>query len=187
MPISPILDKGPCEIVWGYGESDAAYLGKTLGAVKLGMETAASDINEDQAGDAAVDAVLTGSALTLEVPLTRLSVVQLARVLNSVESYLGEPDIIPIANQIGCSLYSMAKELVIKPLCGNVISTDPKTWVRLFKTYPVAGLDLTWDKDTQRIFPVKFKVFLSQESYQIGLYGTFGMESGASGLGWPLP
>jgi hypothetical protein len=48
-------------------------------------------------------------------------------------------------------------------------------------------LDLTWNKDTQRIFPVKFKVFLSQESYQIGLYGTIGMESGASGLGWPLP
>ena len=58
MPTSPILDKGPCEIVWKYGESDAVYLGKTLGDVKLTMETAASDINEDQAGNAAVNAVL---------------------------------------------------------------------------------------------------------------------------------
>lgn len=176
MPTSPILDKGPCEIVWGYGESDAAYLGKTLGDVKITMETNASDINEDQAGDAAMDAVLTGSVMTVEVPLTRLSHEQLARVLNTVES----GGVIPIENQIGCSLYNLAKALVIKPLCGNVISTNPSEWIHLYKTYPVVGLDLTYNKDTQRIFPVKFKVFVSQESGYEGLFGTIGMDSSAS-------
>jgi hypothetical protein len=171
-----MLDKGPCEIVWGYGESDAAYLGKTLGDVKLTMETNASDINEDQAGDAAVNAVLTGSVVTLEVPLTRLSVAQLARVLNVDESGC----VIPIRNQIGCDLYPLSKALVIKPVCGNIVSTNPCEWVHLYKTYPVAGLDLTYNKDTQRIFPVKFKVFVSQESATVGDYGTIGMDSGAS-------
>ena len=174
-----MLDKGPCVMVWGFGESDAAYLGKTLGDVKLGMETNVSDINEDQAGDAAVNAILTGSIITLEVPLTRLSVRELARVLNVEESGC----VVPIQNQVGCDLYSLAKALVIKPICGNVISTNPCEWIHLFKTYPVAGLDLTFNKDTQRIFPVKFKVFVSQESAQEGLFGTIGVGSGASEFG----
>lgn len=177
-PTSPMLDKGPCEIVWGYGESDSAYLGHTLGDVKVGMETASSDINEDQAGAAAVDAVLTGSTFTIEVPLTRLSVAELARVLNTVASGC----VIPLENQIGCSLYALAKEMVIKPLCGNVVSTNPCEWVHLYKTYPIAGLDLTYNLDTQRIFPVKFKVFVSQESGYEGLFGTIGMDSGASDM-----
>lgn len=179
MPTSPMLDKGPCEMVWGYGESDAAYLGKTLGDVKLGMETNTSDINEDQAGDAAVDAVMLGSVMTLEVPLTRLSVVQLRRVMG-VSEPAGGPCIVPIINQVGCSLYSLAKELVIKPLCGGVTSTNPCEWIRIFKAYPVAGLDLTFNKDTQRIFPVKFKIFVEQDSPYAGWLGTIGMDSAAS-------
>ncbi|MBE3109312.1 MAG: hypothetical protein IMZ46_02190 [Acidobacteria bacterium] len=178
MPVSPIYDKGPVELVWGYGESDAAYLGKTLGAVKVTMVSKASDINEDQAGDAAVDAVLTGSTFEITVPLTRLSRRQLARVLNTVASGC----IIPIENQVGCSLYALAKQLVIKPLCGNMISAEPCRWIHLFKTYPIAGLDLTFDKETQRTFPVTFKVFVSQDSGYVGQFGTIGMDSGASAL-----
>ena len=178
MPTSPMFDKGPCEIVWGYGESDAAYLGKSLGDTKITLETGSSDINEDQAGDAAVNAILTGSNLKIEVPLTRLSVAQLARILNTVAS----GNVIPIENQIGCDLYALAKALVVKPLCGNLISTEPRRWLHVYKAYPIAGLDLTYNKDTQRIFPVVFKCFVSQESGYQGLFGTIGMDSGASAL-----
>ena len=179
MPTSPMLDKGPCEIVWKYGESSAVYLGKTLGDVKLTMETNASDINEDQQGDAAVNAVLTGSVVEFEVPLTRLSVEQLAAALNTT----ADGHIVPIENQIGCDLYDLAEAVVIKPLCGDEISTDATTWVHLYKCYPLSGLDLTWNKDTQRIFPVKFKVFVSQESGFEGKYGTIGMDSASTEFG----
>lgn len=180
MPTLPILDKGPAEIVWGYGESAAVYLGKTIGAVKLTMETQTSDINEDQEGVAAVNAILTGSIVEVEVPLTRLSVEQLATAINS--EVVGD-NIVPIRNQIGCDMYSLSKQLVIKPLCGNEISDDPATWVHIYHAYPVAGLDLTWDLDTQRIIPVKFKVFVSQESGWEGDFGTIGMESGSTEYG----
>jgi len=179
MPTAPMLDKGPAEIVWGYGHSGAAYLGHTLGDIKVVMETLSSDINEDQAGTAAVDAVLTGSTFTIEVPLTRLSVTELARVLNTVASGC----VIPIENQIGCSLYALSEDLVIKPLCGNEVSTNPCEWVHLYHTYPIAGLDLTYNLDTQRIFPVKFKVFVSQESGYEGLFGTIGMDAAATEFG----
>ena len=180
MPALQIYDKGPCEIVYGYGESGALYLGKTLGSVKLTMETHDSDINEDQAGDAAVSAILTGSVVAFEAPLTRLSAEQLATVLNSEVDAEGR---IPIKNQVGCDLYSLSKQVVIKPLCGNVVSEDPATWTHLYHCYPVAGLDLTWDKETQRIFPVKFKVFVSQESGWEGDFGTLHMESGSTEYG----
>jgi hypothetical protein len=116
--------------------------------------------------------------MEVTVPLTRLSVAQLARVLNTVASGC----VIPLENQVGCDLYSLSKALVIKPLCGNLISTEPCKWIHLYKAYPITGLDLTYNKDTQRIFPVKFKIFVSQESGYTGLFGTIGMDSGASAL-----
>lgn len=181
MPVMPVWDKGPGEVIWRYGESDAVNLGKTLGGIKLGMETNVSDINEDQAGDAAVDAVLTGSALTLELTLTRLSAEQLATALNTeVDTDGGGNKIIPIENQIGCSLYELSDPLVIKPLCGTEVSDDTQTWVHIYKCYPIAGLDFIWDKDTQRTVPLKFKVFLSQDSGYVGKWGTIGMSSSAS-------
>ncbi len=180
MPSFLFGDKGPCEIVWGYGESDAAYLGKTAGDVKITQETNASDINEDQAGDAAVNAVLTGSNITVEVPLTRLTLDQLARALGVTK--LGHK--VPIENKVGCDLYAISKAMVIKPLCGNVISTDPTQWIHLYKTYPIPALDLTFNKDTQRVINVKFKVFVCQESADgiVGCFGTMGMDSGASAM-----
>jgi hypothetical protein len=178
MPTFPFGDKGPCEIVWGYGDSGAAYLGKTAGDVKITGETNVSDINEDQAGDAAVNAILTGTTLTVEVPLTRLTLDQLAKALGVTKT--GHK--VPLENQVGCDLYALSKAMVIKPLCGNAISTDPTKWIHLYKTYPIANLDLTFNKDTQRIINVKFKVFVCQESADgiVGNFGTLGMDSGAS-------
>ena len=94
MPTSPMLDKGPCEIVWGYGDSDAAYLGKTLDGVKVKMEPGVSDINEDQDGDAAVNAVLTGASMEIEANLTRLSREELRHQYTDVSTPIdaGDPD-----------------------------------------------------------------------------------------------
>jgi len=177
-----MLDIGPAEVIWGYGESDAAYLGKTLGGIKVTMETNAADVLEDQNGDAAVNAVLTGSVMNIEATLTRLSVEELRRVMLTTEPS-GGPCITPIENQVGCNLYDLAKALVIKPLCGNEVSTNPCEWVHIYKTYPLVGLDLTWDKDTQRVFPVKFKVFVSYDSGESGTFGTIGMDSASTEFG----
>lgn len=182
MPTSPMLDMGPAELVWAYGESDAAYLGRTLGGIKITMETNAADILEDQNGDAPVNAVLTGSVMNIEATLTRLSVEQLRRVMRA-DAVAGQPCVVPIENQIGCDLYSLAKALVIKPICGNEVSTNPCEWIHIYKAFPLVSLDLTFDKDTQRVFPVKFKVFVSYDSGESGTFGTMGMESAASEFG----
>lgn len=184
MPKLPIGDMGPCEVVWGYGESGAMYLGEFLGGVKLGMETTVHDIKEDGEGEAAVDAVFGGSVMTLDIPLTRSTYEQLAAVLLSGDVITsGDHEYIKIKNPSGCSIYDLAEAIVIKPICGDVVSDDPAEWLLLHKCYPVPGMDLTFDPSTQRVFPIKFKVFVCQESPYIGDFGMIGMPSGSDEYG----
>lgn len=185
MPKLPVGDIGPCEIVWGYGESSAIYLGEYFGGVKLTMETGVQDVKEASKGEAAVDAVFTGSIMSLEVPMTRSTLEQLNEVLlaGGIQGH-GTREYLKILNAIGCDLYSLARALVIKPICGNVVSTDCSEWIHIFKAYPVPAMDLTFDVSTQRTFPVKFKIFVSQESGEVGEFGTLGMASGSTEFGF---
>lgn len=179
MPKLPFGDKGPCEVIWNYGESGAMLLGSTLGGVTLNMETEVSDINEDQEGTAAVDAIHTGSTVTLEATFTRSSLEQIAEMLNTA---VEDGQIVPIENQIGCDMYDEAKAIVLKPLCGNVVSDDPAEWIHLYRCYPIPGFELPFDVDTQRTIPITFKVFVSQESGETGRFGTLGMAVGSPAM-----
>lgn len=184
MPSLPIKDMGPCEIVWGWGESGAVNLGPFLGATIFKGETSVQDILEERYGDAAVDAIMTGTTATVECKMTRSTLAQLAAVINASQiKTSGNHQYLEVPNQLGCGMYDDAKALVIKPICDNAVSVDPSEWVHIFKAFPVPGWELTYDKSTQRVFPVTFKVFVSQESGEVGLFGTIGMESGSTELG----
>ena len=184
MPKLPIGDMGPVEIVWDYGESAAMYLGEYLSGVKLTMSTTVHDIQEEAAGDAAVDAIYGGSVVELEIPLSRSTLAQLNEVLLSEIETSGDHQYLILKNAIGCDLYDLAKSVVLKPFCGDEVSTDPAEWIELYRCYPVPGMDLTFDRSTQRIFPTKFKVFVSHESGQEGDFGTLGMPSGSTEYGF---
>ena len=180
----PIKDMGPGEIVWGYGESGALNLGPTLGGIFHRMDTTVHDIKTDQGGDAAVDAAFGGSTMELEVIMTRSTLTQLNEVLlaDGVQPS-GNHSYIKLKNQIGCSMYDLAKAVVIKPYCGDEVSDDPAEWTHIYKCYPIPAFDLSYTPDTQRVFPIKFKVFVSQESGYEGEFGTLGMPSGSSEFG----
>jgi hypothetical protein len=184
MPALPIKDMGPCEIVWGYGESGAMNLGPFLGASTYKGETHVADILEERYGDAAVDAIMIGTVATLELRMTRSTLDQLNEVLNA-GGILGTPpyEYLKLKNQLGCEMYDIAKSVVIKPICEGVVSTDPSEWVEIYKAFPVPGWELTWDKATQRVFPILFKIFVSQESGFEGEFGTLGMPSGSTEYG----
>lgn len=182
MPSLPIKDMGPCEIVWGYGESGAINLGPFLGATTFTGETTVNDIQEERYGEAAVDAIMSGTVANLELRMTRSTYEQLAEVLNDSE-YAGG-DVLTLRNQLGCEMYDISKAVVIKPICDNEVSTDPTEWVEIFHAFPVPGWELTWDRSTQRVFPITFKIFVSQESGKEGEFGTLGMESGSTPLGF---
>ncbi len=172
MPALPIKDMGPCEIVWAYGESGAITLGPFLGATTYKGETGVKDIQEERFGEAAVDAVMTGTVATLELKMTRSTLEQLNEVLNAGGILGSAPnEYIKMKNQLGCEMYDISKSVVIKPICDNQVSVDPHEWVQIFRAFPVPGWDLAWDRSTQRVFPIKFKVFVSQESGRGGRMG----------------
>ena len=177
MPKLPFGDVGPCEVIWDYGESGAMLLGVTLGGVNLKMETETVDINEDQAGFAAVDAVFTGSVISLDCIFSRSTLEQIEAMLQGT---IEDGQVLPILNRVGCDMYDDAKAIVLKPLCGNVVSTDPAEWIHLYHCYPIPGFDLMFDVDTQRTLPITFKVFVSKESGYVGEFGTIGMASGSA-------
>jgi hypothetical protein len=180
MPALPIKDMGPCEIVWGYGESGAINLGPFLGATTYKGETSVEDIQEERYANAAVDAMLSGTIATLELRMTRSTYLQLTEVLNA--QYISG-NVLRLRNQLGCNIQELAKQVVIKPICDGAVSTDPAEWVHIYEAYPVPGWELVWDRSTQRVFPIMFKIFVSQESGKEGDFGTMGMESGSSEFG----
>jgi len=90
---------------------------------------------------------------------------------------------IKLKNQLGCEMYDLAYSIVIKPICDNAVSTDPSEWVQIYKAFPIPGWELTWDRSTQRVFPIKFMIFVSQESGQEGEFGTLGMPAGSTEFG----
>lgn len=176
MPALPIKDMGPCEIVWRYGESGEMELGPFLGATIFKGETSVKDIQEERYGEAAVDAIMTGTTATLECRMTRSTLIQLDEVLNA-GGVQGVPpnEYIKLINQLGCEMYDLAAPLVIKPICDNAVSVDNSEWVHIYRAFPIPGWELTYDRSTQRVFPIKFKIFVSQESGQEGEFGTIGL------------
>ena len=178
MPALPIHDMGPCEIIYGYGESNAIALGPFLGATVLKGETGVEDIQEERYGEAAVDAIMTGTVVTMEMSMTRSTYAQLAEALNTTTA----GDVLYLRNQLGCEMYDSARPLLIQPICDGVPSDDPASWVLLYKAFIVPGWELTWDRSTQRVFPLQVKVFVSQESGETGKFGQLGVEE-ESGVG----
>lgn len=172
MPRLPIGDIGPCEIEWGYGESDAITLAPFLGTVTLKMTDSIKDVQEEAFGEAAVDAVFTGATMELDVPMTRSTLDQLEMVLHGIQT---SGHVLAINGFVGCSMYEDARAMVIKPVCDNVPSTDDTEWTLIYKTYPFRKFELAWDRSTQRVHLVGFKIFISQESATYGKFYQYGI------------
>lgn len=168
MPQLPFKDKGPCEVVWDYGGTPL-NLSPFLGRVAMRTTDSISKVEEEGWGEAWVDAVFTGTVVEMDVPMARTTMNQLKTLLAGVES--GAGDITIFKAKAGCDMYANAAQVVIKPMCDNVPSTDPAEWILLYKCYPYRDIDLGFDREGQRIHMVKFIVFINQESgYEGRLY-----------------
>ena len=180
MPKLAIGDKGPAEIVWDYGLGNTNLtLSPVLGTVELTIEDQISNVEEENYGNAPVDAVFMGTLVGLSVPMTRSTLDQLEETLAYDVLGTRAGQVITINNVAGCEMYELAKEIVIVPLCNNVPDIDPATWINLYKCYPYRSINLGFDRGTQRVHLMKFMVFPDQDSPRCGEYGTEGMASGS--------
>ena len=147
----PINDLGPCHVYW-----NGIFVGETFGGVKFKVELATAGVNEDQHGELDVDAVTTGyKPIDVEVPLTRASLTQLETAIHH-STLVG--NVLTLQNSCGQDLYSLSKELVLKPIVDGVATANTKWWT-FFKAYPVIKGEIVYDNKGQRVFAIPFKTF----------------------------
>jgi len=172
MPKLPMGDISAAAIIYRYGESDEIILTPVRGTVSVRIGAGKSNVEEEGMGDAAVDAVLTGKVIEVDVPLTRIDKDKIALV--SLGERVGGKVTIP--NQAGCALYERSHAMAVVPLCNNKPSVDPDTYIIFYKAHPYPAIDLAYNRADQRIFLTKFAVFPSQESGQVDEFGNFFLE-----------
>lgn len=167
----PFGDIGPCVLTWGYGMSGAIDITPFLGTVTLRMEDTMHDVQEEGYGEAPVDAVTGGAAVELDVPVTRATLDVLEVILQAHR--VG--DVLFLSSRAGCDMYRDAQPLLIRPVCDNVPSVLTAEWILLYKTFPFRKFELAFDRSTQRVFLIGFKVFPSQDSGFVGKYLQLGV------------
>jgi len=196
MPKLPIGDIGPCVAIWDYNQFAAGSpvcLGPYLGTVSLRMTDSVSDVQEEGYGDAPVDAVFAGTVVELDIPMARNSIAQLNvsiaygemgenYYVDATGTKVADADVIKLKNMAGCDMYTLAKQILIAPVCNNVPDTDPHTWTLLFKCHPYREFELGWDRSGQRVHMVKFKVFPNQDSGYCGEYHLEGLPTNAQAI-----
>jgi len=155
MPKWPFGDIGPCVVIWDFGGIDLS-LSPYLGTVTLRAADSVEDVQEEGWGNTPVDAVFSGTVCDLDVPLTRQTYEDLQQWLPGVSYQSGA---LTFAPKAGCPMYDDAKEIMIKPLCDNVVDTDPLHWIHIFKAYPWREFELGFDRSGQRVMLVHFKLF----------------------------
>lgn len=148
---SPIKDLGPCEVNF-----DGVSLGATMGGVIFRHTEESRPVREDQQGVTNVDELKVGASCEIEVPLTRTSLGQLSKVIGN-STYTGTK--LEVGVVVGESLLDHAKVLILKPIIDSVVSTDERTWLTVYKAYPRADLELTYNYENQRVYKVIFKAF----------------------------
>jgi hypothetical protein len=154
-------DLGPCDV-----QFNGATVGPTNGGVKYKIEDKIAEIKEDGQGVACVDAVYLGSEIgDIEVPLTRFTLAQLD-ALTEEGDLAG--DVLTVPNVVGKAMYANAKALVLKPMVNNVASVTATEWVTFFKAYPYKKWEVGYDNANQRVYKVAFKVFVCQDSPNVG-------------------
>lgn len=174
MPKLPIGDIGSVEITYDYGtESGQANLviSPYLGQVKQRITDNLADVFEEEQGDAPVDSVFKGAIEEIEVPMARSTLAQLVGVMPGT-GLVGS--VLTFSNKVGSSMYDTAVPMLFKPKRDGVVSTTKTEWVLVYKVAAYRAIELTFDRGTQRVFLVKFKVFPNQDSGYEGKYHQIG-------------
>jgi len=170
MPQLPMGDIGAAEIVWDNGGVDEISLSPHYGTVTLGGDETINPVEEEDFGDAPVDAVRGGMPITLTVPMTRSTLAQLAVVLGGTV----DGNKVNIPNMAGQAMRADAKEIAIKRRLEGTPDETESQWIILYHCSYRRAFELSYDRSTQKVFNVEFMVFVSQVSGQVGDFGTIG-------------
>ncbi len=155
--LGPLGDVGPCQIDW-----NSVAIASCMEGASFRFTMGFAEVREAEHGLLAVDAVFTGmEQVEFEVPLTRITYTNLASLIpgSSRSGESGSGGIEVYSNRVGTTMYSSAKELIVKRIVNGVVDTDQARWLHLRKTYPIPRFDVPYNLEGQRGFMVLFKAF----------------------------
>ena len=151
-----MLELGPCQVLYGAAGAEVD-LGKTHGGVTVKIKDDTKDLNSDQYGSAAEDSIITGTNVEVDIAFAEIGFDLLAQVLN--QDMIGAASGVVIENNVGTSLKSSGKSLVLIKYVNGAPSTDDKDKVVFPCACPIGDIELVYDADTQRALKSTFKCF----------------------------
>ena len=156
MPLGPLGDLGPVAV--SFNNVD---LGTYHETANFRYSETSVDVKEASNGQAAVDAVLTGSGpCEVDIPFTRQTYAQLLAVLPGGSASGGASGGIKVKNRlVGTSMYDNSHQLILKRIVNGVADTDTSNWLTIPHAYPIPHFDVPFDSAAQRTFLVTFKGF----------------------------
>lgn len=160
----PTKDLGPCRVIF-----DGTDLGETFGDVLLRYTTEESPVHEDRQGTTPVDLITTGQAVEVEVPLTRLQIANLAKVIPGGSGSGTSGSKMTVINVIGESLADRSAELILKPIVNGVASTDNTEWAHVYKAAPRADMEIAYSVQNQRVYKTMFTGFFDDTNKLWGI------------------
>ena len=157
----PVYDLGPCSITF-----DSVSLGETKGDVMFRYTEETRPVYEDSKGVSPIDEIHVGMTCEVEVPMTRITLAQLATVIPSA-TVVGTK--LTVKSAVGNQMINSAAALILKPLVGGVASANTK-WLTVLQAAPKVDLELVFNNDGQRVYKVVFKGFVdaNNEIFTIG-------------------
>lgn len=175
MPQLPMLDISPGAFIVDYGVGSGftnLEIQPTLGRSAVRADDQVADIFEEGYGDAPVDAVFKGLVAEIEIPMTRWALATMNSLFPNATTLTG--DVLVVKSLVGHAMRENAVAVCVKPLVNNVISTNDAQWLLFYLCHPVKSWDIGYDRESQRVTTVRFKVFPKQtgnagDLFQIGV------------------
>lgn len=169
-----LQDISPGALVWDYGPSghENFIIDEFLGAIEFNYEDILADIIVEKFGR--VDQVYSDHEISIVAPMTRFKYQDFWKLFPELTEKISG-DQIEFYSQIGVSQLANAKALVIRPIVGQVVSTDSSEWIYCPYAAPRNVVTLGWDREGQRVWNVEFTIFPKQDEDKEGLLFSIGV------------
>lgn len=176
MPQGKLGDISPGALIVDYGDSphENIEVRPTLGTLQINIEEGTTDVFEEEYGDAPVDTVSKGTVITIDCPFTRLSAYYLKEIFPQKFEIQSADELI-VKNCAGYAYFEHSVPGVVRPIICNELTDDRSKWVYFWHIHPVMSFQLGYDRETQRVFNVTFKVYPVQTPVRRGQLCKFGV------------
>ena len=137
----------------------ARNLGKTLGGIKVNIDTSSVELKSDQSGEMPEDETISGRTCKIEANLADITLENFASAMGTVVVGSGTAKCVNLNPGTGTSLMANAKRAYILPLVNGYPTTDGNRTIHIYKAGVKASLDLTFDSSTQRSIKLSISAY----------------------------